>query len=286
MKLDLACSSMLGSLQRYKLQSVRAEKMWGIFHKFSLQEGLKLCKSCDKAINLKAHDIFWQLVIEKRLFSKFIDGSAIVKMHAHTADTTNRNLSSVEKNAIHYTAGYVVKKLITKYSRTTGPRSAAYLSVLKDMGGKLSRNTPSGQSSSSSEWTKMVDRGGLFHINTTVYDLFLYLEMTVDEELTSIFKSKGKGIEKVRKEKMNWLCENDEIQLVWSMISILDDDDDLDQDLLKEIASTWITTRGYSKARRIKEEYKRAKATATKGKRSLRKELKRHNTESTSGETD
>lgn len=51
--------------------------------------------------------------------------------------------------------------------------------------------------------------------------------------------------------------------------------DDLDQELLKEIASLFITVRGHSKAHMVKEEYKNAKATATKGKRSLRKELKR-----------
>ncbi len=58
-------------------------------------------------------------------------------------------------------------------------------------------------------------------MNNTLYDLFLYLEVTIDEELTSIFKSEGKGTEKVQKEKLNWLLENDEIQLVWSMINIL-----------------------------------------------------------------
>ena len=282
MKLDQACSSVLGPIQRCKLQSVRAEKMWVAFHKFSLQEGLKLCKVYDKRIDLKACDIFWQLIMEKKWFSKFIDGSAIA--HA-TNNTTNRVLSSIEENAIHYTAGYVVKKLITKYSRAASTTSSAYLTVLKDMGGKLSKENTSRESGASCQWTKTVDRGGLFHVNTIVYDLFLYLEMTVDEKLTSIFKSKGKGIEKVRKEKMNWLCENDEVQLVWSMICTLDDDDAA-QDLLKEIASMWITIRGHSKARRIKEDYKRAKATSTKGKRSLRKELKRHDTESTSGGTE
>ncbi len=68
------------------------------------------------------------------------------------------------------------------------------------------------------------------------------------------------------------------------MISTLDDDDDddddLGQDLLREIASLWVATRGYSKARK----YKREKATATKGKRSLRKELKRQDTDYSSSD--
>ncbi len=56
-----------------------------------------------------------------------------------------------------------------------------------------------------------------------------------------------------------------------------DDDDDLGQDLLKESASLQVTTRGYSKEQKIKEKYKREKATATKGKLSLRKELTKYN---------
>ena len=110
----------------------------------------------------------------------------------------------------------------------------------------------------------------------------------MDEELTAIFNSKGKGLEKVMKEKLDWLCNKDEVQFVWSMITLDDDDDldDLEQDLLREIASLWVTTRGYSKARRIKEDYKKEKATATKGKRSLRKELKRQDNDSTTDRTD
>ena len=171
------------------------------------------------------------------------------------------------------------------------PVAKEYLSVLKQMGTKLSSSSlpkSSLSASSDSTWTTIVDRGGLFHVTNTVYDLFLYLEMTVNDELTSIFKAKGRGIEKIRKERLEWLCEKDEIQLAWSMICDLGEDD-LDQDLLKEIASLWITTRGFSKARRVKEDYKKAKAKAaasTKGKRSLRKELERQATESVSDRTD
>ena len=138
-KVDQAYSNILSSLQHYKLQSVKAEKMWSLFHKFSLQEGLRLCKDCNKAIGLKAHDIFWQLILEKKFLSKFM-GSTLTDAHTLTT-SANRNLDSIEENAIHYTSGYVVKKLISKYSRSTaGPNAAAYLSILKQMGGKLSQS--------------------------------------------------------------------------------------------------------------------------------------------------
>ena len=103
----------------------------------------------------------------------------------------------------------------------------------------------------------------------------MYLEIVIDDELTAIFNSKGKGIERIRKEKLSWVCDSEELQLVWGMIDERDEDEDLD--LLKEIASVWIAMRGYSKARKIKEDYKKTKRSSTK-KRSLRKELKKDQT--------
>ena len=49
--------------------------------------------------------------------------------------------------------------------------------------------------------------------------------------------------------------------------------EEIRQNLLQEIAHLWITTRGHSKARKIKENYKVAKGKSVKGKHSLRKEL-------------
>ena len=45
------------------------------------------------------------------------------------------------------------------------------------------------------------------------------------------------------------------------------------QQLLKDIVHLWITTRGHSKACRVKEDHKREKGKSVKGKHSLRKEL-------------
>jgi hypothetical protein len=279
MNLNQACIRLVASLHKYRLPSVRAEKLWGAFHKFSLQEGLDICRQCDSAINLNGGDIFWQLVMEKVLLSRFMNYETVA-VPTPTNVASERTLSLVEENAICYTAGYIVKKLISKYSRSSSPRAAAYLDLLKRMGCKLAEKTPCGtpdRSSHCSKWTEIVDRGGLLHVSNTVYDLFMFLEYTVDEELTSIFKAKGKGIERVRREKLDWLCGSDEVQIVWSMITDAVEDEDSFHDLLVEIASMWITTRGHSKACRVKEELKRAKDTGMKGKHSLRKELKQKN---------
>ena len=36
-----------------------------LFHQFSLEEGFKICSTCDKALKLSATETFWQLLMEK-----------------------------------------------------------------------------------------------------------------------------------------------------------------------------------------------------------------------------
>ena len=258
-----ACEAMLSCVSHYKLHSTRMDKLWEHFHRFSLGDGLTMCKSCDTALGLEAHEVFWQLFMERNLFAQLPATESVPHQRS-------RKLNRVEENAVRYTAGYVIRKLTKKYSSSKTSKAAVFLDILRNMGGKISSDTT--EVSPSSEWTHSTDRGGLFHVSDAVYDLFLLMEITVDDELTHIFQSKGKGIEKVRKEKLEWLCLDEEVQIVWSILCSLEDEE-FEQELLKEIAFTWITTRGHSKAHIVKEQYKNAKQTPTSGKRSLRKEL-------------
>ena len=265
-----ACDEMIQSVSHYKLHSTRMDKLWERFHKFSLQDGMKMCKTCDAAIGLRAHDVFWQLYMEKNVLARLPAASEPVQGQGV------RELSRVEENAVRYTAGFVIKKLTTKYAASKGPKATKITSILKGMGGKILSNGDS--FSSSSEWIRTVDRGGLFHVTNAVYDLFYFIEITIDEELSRIFRSRGKGIEKVRKEKLEWLCENEEVQIVWGIICP-EDEEEVQEELLREIAFKYITSRGHSKARVIKEKHKVATKTSIKGKRSTRKELKRKDDE-------
>lgn len=45
--------------------------------------------------------------------------------------------------------------------------------------------------------------------------------MKSNEELSSIFQNKETGIKKVKKENISWLCDDEDVQLVWSSISAL-----------------------------------------------------------------
>ena len=53
--------------------------------------------------------------------------------------------------------------------------------------------------SQSSEWTRLTDCGGHYHVEDVVFELFVALEHVADKELNFIFKGKGKGLEMVKK---------------------------------------------------------------------------------------
>ena len=71
--------------------------------------------------------------------------------------------------------------------------------ALKEMAGKIkSRDASTCMSHQrSTEWTRLTDRGGLYHVEDIVYNLFVAIECLEDKELPAIFKEKGKKIEAV-----------------------------------------------------------------------------------------
>ena len=128
------------------------------------------------------------------------------------------------------------------------------------MAGKLhTRNTKDSgeQQEHSNKWINLVNCGGLYFVEDVVYDLFVSIESLVDSKLSEIMKECGKGIEQVKKENLTWVCEDKEVQCIWNQISLNSiEEEEVRQDLFREIACMWVTTRGHSKAHKIKEDYK------------------------------
>ena len=72
---------------------------------------------------------------------------------------------------------------------------------------------------SSKKWTSLVNWGGLYFIQDKVFDLLVTIELLVDCKLSQIFNESGKGTEQVKKENLFWVCQDDDVQSVWSHIS-------------------------------------------------------------------
>ena len=62
--MDQSFTRMLVSVRKYRLLSTKRGKLWVLFHKFSITDGSDMCNKCDKALNLNAHETFWQLLMD------------------------------------------------------------------------------------------------------------------------------------------------------------------------------------------------------------------------------
>ena len=66
-----------------------------------------------------------------------------------------------------------------------------------------------------------------------------------------------------------------DVQFDWCMLSVDIPDNRDGLELLRHVVELWLTIRGFGMSKAWMEEYKRSSHTSTKGKKSLRKDLKR-----------
>ena len=109
-------TDMIKSEKGYKLLSTKREKLWILFHKFSITEGIPICERYDKAMNLNPQEIFWQLLMEKVFLNHVVESFSSTSNADGAAVCCERKLTDVEENAIRYTAGAVIRKLEKKYA--------------------------------------------------------------------------------------------------------------------------------------------------------------------------
>ena len=121
------------------------------------------------------------------------------------------------------------------------------------------------------KWIRAVDRGGLFHISDEVYVFFHEVERIVRRFTHKLVKQCSQH------DKQDFIAEvvsDGDVQFHWSMISA-ELDNDVGEQLLKEIVQLWLTICGFSTAGAYVEQYKQVTQKSTMKSTGLRKGLKR-----------
>ena len=269
-------SHMMELVKRRRSVTSKLDKLYCLFHQFSVGESYRLLSESEKKTGLKISEILWQILIEKE-FMCFLSRHLIAPSveNASQVPDSARTLSNIEMNAIRYTAGYVMRKVEEKYAKKKTKEAHECAVALQMLAGKLHNDPQREHEDPTQKWVNMVNRGGLYIVEDAIYDLFVSIELIVDSKLSEIIKNCGEGIEQVQKSNLAWVCEDEEVQSIWSQINLgsIEDEHVISEELLKEIVYMWVTTRGHSKTHKIKEEYKKNQKKTIKGTRSLRKEL-------------
>ncbi len=101
---------------------------------------------------------------------------------------------SDEQNAVRYASGYVVKVLKKQYEKKKGVKARQFMECLMSMSAREEGNSSSSYYDYTTAWIKLVNRGGLFEVNTDSFLLFRAIKVHVQLVTTSCLErwiSKG-----------------------------------------------------------------------------------------------
>ena len=239
----------------------RQTKMWGSYHQVRTADNFvaEWKVFLRNSVGFEVGPVLFQFITNE-MFKDMIKQE--FEIDPSSVDITSCKLSHDDECALRYTAGYVCRKIHDKIMKSSLTRKKdLIITLLEFRGDGLESLHPS------EDWTNAVDRGGLWHISDDVYTLFCYIEEEVRHHL-SLSASRHDGF---KKEIIDGLKANEDVQVQWCSISS-ELDDDLAIILRDMIVELYITIRGFAFASSCMELYKQEKKkTLQKSKATRRK---------------
>ena len=107
---------MLHDVRKRKPNTLKLDKLYKLFHKFTIGEGIQQCSLCERELCIgEVPQMLWQLLLEKEFIS--LKSELSTSSGSPEPPRSLCVLTEIEKNAVRYTAGYMVRKLEGKYSK-------------------------------------------------------------------------------------------------------------------------------------------------------------------------
>ena len=135
----------------------------------------------------------------------------------------------MEENILRYVAGYVCRKTREKLEVSVDVNKDDMIFCLFSSSGDETTD------SRTEDWTNLMDRGGLWHVNDMVYDCFYTLETELRQQL-----AKTEKIETCLNGITEKMLVNEDVLFRWWLISV-DFDDAISGRLMKRIINLYIT---------------------------------------------
>ena len=125
----------------------------------------------------------------------------------------------------------------------------------------------------STTWIHLIDRGGLFKVNDTVYAFFVSIELVVRrffqlKKVTELHAG-------MKDTLVASVLQDDDVELNWSMISVELEENDR-HTLMNMLINEWINIRGFSFAGSYVEIYKQATKKSLQKSKALQQQAKQH----------
>lgn len=249
------------------------EKAQVNFHKVRVTKIPALWSSFYSQMGIKMEDPLLLQSVSQRIFDTLLVQHMSSKAPSRPPVVHAEQLNRDEDNALRYACGYVPFKLLKKYKQQSNGKAMQFVTCLTKMAANDDQNEGTFEDYTI-EWLQKVNRGGLFCVSDQSYEFFRTLECQVRARLPRLLTSQMG----TKEELVRTIIEDQDVEFLWTMLSI-DIDDEADAcALLQEIVELWVTIRGFSTTSSWLEQYKRAKEKTTKKTKGLRKSLSRRPT--------
>ena len=208
------------------------------------------------------------------VFRKCLDNHFKVMHQDKQVSSEDLELRATEKGVLYYVAGYICRQLRKKIERESHEFKEEMVLCLMELVKDHSEDTPNKDGTLETDhehWTNLIDRGGLWHIKDTTYQLFFTIEQVVREVLMTI----KYPTQPLKKDMIKKVVEDEDVQFYWLIVTadFEVDDEEVHAALLLKITELYVTVRGFSMASGLVEQYKQHTKKSTQRTKSLRRQL-------------
>ena len=257
-----------GAFLEQRLTQASRERMWGAYHCIRTSPSFAcLWREILQQAKVQVLPKFYQSLTDT-LFQRRIEFYFPVPCSSKQVDDGVAEvhiLTFEEENAIRYAAGYVLRAVKKKVSKSSKQYKDQVVEAIDAM---LVDDVEENDISSS--WVAIVHRGGLVHINDDLYRVFVAMELEIRRHLKTETASEMASLPKG---KLNAsLLENEDVQFYWCIVCC-EIPEKVAVEALKSIAELWITIRGFSFAKSYMEMYKQKASKSLQRSKALRKNL-------------
>lgn len=238
--------------------------MWESFHQLRTHSDFmkRWQQFLTASIDSKSTPILYQNISD-RLFRILLKQKLCVT--TKPADTAYApTLTYEEQNALRYAAGYIPRALRKKLDQSGHEHKVELILCLTEL-------TEDEEESpyESKDWEKVVDRGGLIHVNHNVFMLVTSMELQLLKQFRRI--ECGEDVN-LRQSAIPLILADNDVQFYWSIISA-SWEQEVHKALLSMIADLWITICGFAYANGWVERHKRETKTCVQKTKGVRKHL-------------
>ena len=249
-----------------KSMHLKKERMWGKYHQLRTSSAFKLEWKKFLGASIRVSNIYFFQHLTHKVFTELINLEFPLVTETD-GEGTSDTITTTEKNALRYVAGYVCRKvkdnLISAHCKI--PNKQCMIQCLLD----ISSNT--GDDLDCNEWVSMVNRGGLWRINDDVYSVFVMMEELIRPILRKEFADQID--EGTKKKIVDKILSDEDLLFQWCFVVRTVVDTELSEVLLKQIAELYLTMRGHAFASSCLELYKQASKQSLQKKKGLRTKL-------------